>query len=169
MGQQDRTKVDSKTPKLPSPTGPVVACQDYPGFQKVLYFPQLGRNELCFVTLSRCVRTWLWLNDSDGALRLTTSSGSTAFLGEGLELSVSARCCGVVMRTHHQNRTIMKLDDVEVEVGRDKVFWVVCSPSMVALLGGWASCCHASHFNPWPSQELRGRVYAYLKATKMGM
>lgn len=34
------------------------AKKDYPGLKKVLYFP-----------------TWLWLNDSDAALQLTTASG----------------------------------------------------------------------------------------------
>ena len=52
--------------------------QDYPGLKKVLYFPLLGG----FTSIDSAqwipLRTWLWLNDSDAALQLTTASGSMA-------------------------------------------------------------------------------------------
>lgn len=71
--------------------------QDYPGLKKVLYFPLLGLvGSPASALIQHALRTWLWLNDSDAALQLTTASGCMAGMAGKVPprfgLGQSAKC-----------------------------------------------------------------------------
>jgi hypothetical protein len=114
--------------------------------KKVLYFPLLGLvGSPASALIQHALRTWLWLNDSDAALQLTTASGCMAGMAGKVPprfgLGQSAKCIQMSINGSANSK-------LSLISWKSEEFWVVCWPFMVALWVGWVYSCRARLSSP---------------------